>query len=128
MSIKTSVLVCYSLREALRLSSDTWASQVRLPSSAESWRGRAPGRPATRGGAWEEREDVNGHVISTLNRCMPGLDLAAGDIVRPHRVPGPNSRVIVRFVRSGQSSVRDQIWTRRLELRGRELFISESLT
>ncbi|KAF0310578.1 hypothetical protein FJT64_018444 [Amphibalanus amphitrite] len=27
-----------------------------------------------------------------------------------------------------RSSVRDQIWTRRLELRGRELFISESLT
>ncbi|KAF0303748.1 Rho GTPase-activating protein 190 [Amphibalanus amphitrite] len=41
---------------------------------------------------------------------------------------GPNHRVIVRFVRSGQGSVRDAVMARRLELRGKDLYINESLT
>lgn len=85
------------------------------------------GRSAAPGSGWEQ-EDVNGLVISTLNRCMPGLDLIDSDIDRAHRLPGPNNRVIVRFVRSGQNSVRDQVMARRLELRGRELYVNESLT
>ena len=79
------------------------------------------------GAGWQE-EDVNAHVIHTLNRCMPGLDLIDSDIDRAHRLPGPNNRAIVRFVRSGQGSVRDRVMSRRLELRGRELYINESLT
>ena len=80
------------------------------------------------GGGWEEREDVNALVINTLNRSLPGLNLIEEDIDRAHRLPGPNNKVIVRFVRSGQGSVRDQTWSRRLELRGKDLFINESLT
>ena len=79
-----------------------------------------------RGG--EEREDISALVVATLNRCMPGLSVDVSDIDRAHRLPGPNNRVIVRFVRSGQDSVRDQVMTRRLELRGRDLYINESLT
>ena len=86
------------------------------------------GQSAAGGGGWEEREDVNALVIHTLNRSMQGLNLIEEDIDRAHRLPGPNNRVIVRFVRSGQGSVRDQVWSRRLELRGKDLFINESLT
>ncbi|KAF0303969.1 hypothetical protein FJT64_024103 [Amphibalanus amphitrite] len=89
------------------------------PGSAGSGRGR-------RDGSWEE--NINALVIDTLNRNMPGLNISEDQIDRAHRLPGPNNRVIVRFVRSGQGSARDRVWTRRLELRGRELFISESLT
>ena len=91
-------------------------------------RGGASGRPAARDRGWEEREDINGLVVDTLNRCMPGLGLANSDIDRAHRLPGPNNRVIVRFVRPGQDSARDQVMARRLELRGKDLFINESLT
>ena len=107
--------------------------------SADRRDGITPGQsaPSARGvreksgarvGEWEEREDVNALVISVLNRSMPGLDITASDMDRAHRLPGPNNRVIVRFVRSGEGSVRDQVMTRRLELRGRELFVNESLT
>ena len=88
----------------------------------------ARGGVAGRGGGWEEREDVNTLVVQTLNRCMPGLSLVDSDIDRAHRLPGPNNRVIVRFVRSGQNSARDMVMSRRLELRGRDLFVNESLT
>ena len=87
------------------------------------------GGPAARGeGRAEEREDVNALVISTLNKCMPGINLSESDIDRAHRLPGPNHKVIVRFVRSGQGSVRDEVMTGRLELRGRDLYVNESLT
>ena len=98
---------------------------------------RGPGDPASvvRGGSVvrgeggaEEREDVNALVINTLNKCMPGINLNASDIDRAHRLPGPNHKVIVRFVRSGRGSVRDEVITRRLELRGRDLYVNESLT
>ena len=88
-------------------------------------------RRGTRGtgdGDRDEREDVNVLIIHTLNRVMPGLNMSASDIDRAHRLPGPNNRVIVRFVCSGQGSVREQVFSRRLELRGKELFINESLT
>ena len=88
----------------------------------------ARGQSAAGGRGWEEREDVNALVIAVLNRSMPGLNIIEEDIDRAHRLPGPNNRVIVRFVRSGQGSVRDKVWSRRLELRGKELFINESLT
>lgn len=100
------------------------------PDSAEAGSSRlgARGRSAAGGGGWEEREDVNALVVGTLNRCMPGLNLVDADIASAHRLPGPNNRVIVRFVRWGPDSARDQVWTRRLELRGKELFVGESLT
>ena len=85
-------------------------------------------RGAARSGDREEREDINTLVIETLNRCMPGLGMNASDIDRAHRLPGANNRVIVRFTRSGEGSIRDCVMSRRLELRGRELYISESLT
>ena len=92
-------------------------------------RGVTRGRSVTRGDrGGEEREDINALVVTTLNRCMPGLNIAVNDIDRAHRLPGPNNRVIVRFVRSGQGSVRDEVMARRLELRGRDLFVNESLT
>ena len=99
------------------------------PAGSAAAGGGERSRSAARGGGWEEREDVNALVVGTLNRCMPGLGLVSEDIDRAHRLPGPNNRVIVRFVRSGQGSVREQVWTRRLELRrGKDLFINESLT
>ncbi|KAF0302330.1 hypothetical protein FJT64_025580 [Amphibalanus amphitrite] len=90
-------------------------------------RGRAVARGGGGNGGWEQ-EDINALVVNTLNQCMPGLNLVNGDIDRAHRLPGPNHRVIVRFVRSGQGSVRDAVMARRLELRGKELYINESLT
>ena len=83
---------------------------------------------APRAGDWEEREDINALVVDTLNRSMPGLNMSVSDIDRAHRLPGPNNRVIVKFVRSGEGSVRDLVMSRRLELRGRDLFVNESLT
>ena len=96
--------------------------------SAPSAGGVRRGARGAGGGDWEEREDVDALVVNTLNRSMPGLNMSVSDIDRAHRLPGPNNRVIVRFVRSGQCSVRDQVMSRRLELRGRELFVNESLT
>ena len=121
-------------------SADSGQGQLTVTSqSADHPGGSAPGQsgPAARGvrgrsvagaGEREEREDVNGLVIRTLNQCMSGLNITTGDIDRAHRLPGPNNRVIVRFIRSGEGSVRDQIMARRLELRGRDLFVNESLT
>ena len=60
---------------------------------------------------------------------MPWLDLREQDIDRAHRLPGPNHRVIVKFVQSGAGSKRDLLMTRRTELRGYDdLFVNESLT
>ena len=74
-------------------------------------------------------EDVYGLVIGAVRARLPGLDITSDDIDRAHRLPGPNNRVIVRFVHSGPGSVREQLMTRRLELRGHnDLFINESLT
>lgn len=80
------------------------------------------------GGRGGEREDIHGLVVSTLNRCLPGLNMCDADIDRAHRLPGAGNRIIVRFVHSGRGSIRDQVYWRRLSLRGRDLFISESLT
>ena len=96
--------------------------------------GRTPDQSAAgtgggwRGVAWEERENVNALVVTTLNRCMPGPGIDTRDIDRVHRLPGPNNREIVCFVRLGQGSIQDQVIMRRLELRGRDLFVNESLT
>lgn len=79
-------------------------------------------------GAGEE-EDISHLVISALQTRMPGLDLEERDIDRAHRLPGPNNRVIVKFVQSGVGSKRDQLLSRRTELRGyNDLFVNESLT
>ena len=67
-------------------------------------------------------------VVNTLNRCLSGLNMCENDIDRAHRLPGPNNRVIVRFVRSGMGSVRDRVMWRRLELSGKDLYVNESLT
>ena len=104
-------------------SADRPAAAGRGQSAGSAARGRS-----ARAGDWEEREDINGLVINTLNQHLPGLGLTVGDIDRAHRLPGPNNRVIVRFVRSGEGSIRDQVMARRMELRGKELFINESLT
>ena len=84
-------------------------------------RGRGPGET-------EDREDICGLVVNTVNRMLPGVNMTARDIDRAHRIPGPNNRIIVRFVQSGQGSVREEIMWRRLELRGIDLFCNESLT
>ena len=92
------------------------------PAAARAGRGER-GRDAA------EPEDVCGLVISAVKERLRGLDIHEEDIDRAHRLPGPNHRVIVRFVRSGQNSIRDQLMTRRLELRHHnDLFINESLT
>ena len=75
-----------------------------------------------------EREDINTLVVTTLNSRMPGMNMTEQDIDRAHRLPGPNNRVIVKFVRTGQGSVRDAVMWRRLELRGNDLFVGENLS
>ena len=76
-----------------------------------------------------EPEDVHKLVIDAVRARLSGLDITEDDIDRAHRLPGRNNKVIVRFVRSGPGSARDQLMTRRLELRGHnDLFINESLT
>lgn len=90
--------------------------------------GSAAERRVAGGGEREEREDVCGLVVRTLNQSMPGLNMSEMDIDRAHRLPGANHRVIVRFVRSGDGSVRDRVFWRRLSLRGQQLYINESLT
>lgn len=100
-----------------------------LPPSAR--RGGQGGAPEQRGGGGsrtEDREDINNLVVSTLNHCFQDLHVEVRDIDRAHRLPGPNNRVIVRFVRSGPGSIRDVIMWRRLELKGRDLYVNESLT
>ena len=108
-------------------------SADRPPSSAAPAPGPDAGAERRRdgggsGGRGGEREDINHLVVSTLNRCLPGLNMSDADIDRAHRLPGAGNRIIVRFVRSGRNSVRDQVYWRRLSLRGKELFVSESLT
>ena len=107
------------------------------PTAGSADRPPAPPRPAAAdqrgtaggdGGRGGEREDIHGLVVSTLNRCLPGLNMCDADIDRAHRLPGAGNRIIVRFVHSGRGSIRDQVYWRRLSLRGRDLFISESLT
>ncbi|KAF0297606.1 hypothetical protein FJT64_004954 [Amphibalanus amphitrite] len=74
-------------------------------------------------------EDINGLVVGVIRERFRDLSFTEADIDRAHRLPGPNNRVIIRFVRSGAGSVREQLMTRRMELRGRgDLFINESLT
>ena len=87
--------------------------------------GRADG--GGRGGT--QGEDINGLIIGLIQSRFQGLDITSSDIDRAHRLPGPNFRVIVRFVRSGSGSVREQLMSRRMELRGtNNLYINESLT
>ena len=84
--------------------------------------GGGGGRSA--GGGAEGVEDINGLVISVIRGRFDGLHITDGDIDRAHRLPGPNNLVIVRFVRSGLGSVRDQLMSRRMELRHRgDLFV-----
>lgn len=74
-------------------------------------------------------EDIHNLVIGVVGSRLPGINIRDEDIDRAHRLPGPNNRVIVRFVRSGPNSIRDQLMSRRLELRHcNDLFINESLT
>ena len=96
-------------------------------SAADAASGDARGRGA-RDGEREEREDIHALVITTLNQNLPGINITQQDIDRAHRLPGRNHRVIVRFVRSGDGSVRDRVMGRRLELAGKDLYVSESLT
>ena len=68
-------------------------------------------------------------MISAIGARLPDINMRDEDIDRAHRLPGPNNRIIVRFVRSGPNSIRDQLMSRRLELRHcNDLFINESLT
>ena len=100
------------------------------PSADTSSRGDAvSGGRATDRRDEAEVEDVCSLVIGAVKARLCGIDIREEDIDRAHRLPGRNNRVIVRFVRSGQNSIRDQLMSRRLELRHHnDLFINESLT
>ena len=107
---------------------ETRTAAVTRPEPAEDAR-EAQGRRTGHGDiVSEEEEDVTSLVVNTLNRCMDGLNMNDMDIDRAHRLPGANNRVIVRFVRSGAGSIRDQVMWRRLELKGKDLYVNESLT
>ena len=108
-----------------------WAGRILTPkrsiATMSYWLGLAEVAGGGRCGG-EEREDVCALVVTTLNQCIPGLDVDVSDIDCTHRLPGPNNRVIVRFVRSGQDNVRDQVMSRRLELRGRDLYLHQRVS
>lgn len=74
-----------------------------------------------------EAEDVEKMVLSVVRENFRDLNISASDIARAHRLPG-EQKVICRFVRSGRGSLRDQLYYRRLELKGKEVFINECLT
>ena len=91
--------------------------------------GGGGGRAGGAGRGEGEVEDINQLVVGVVRRRFRDIDISVSDIDRAHRIPGPNHRVIVRFVRSGSGSVREQLMTRRMELRGsNDLFVNESLT
>ena len=97
--------------------------------SADARPAASSARGAARGGRdAPEVEDVNSLVIETVRARLPGLHIEDADIDRCHRLPGGNHKIIIRFVRSGPGSIRDQLMSRRLELRGQELYVNESLT
>ena len=103
------------------------ANPARGEPESEPDGGAQRGRPAAAGST--EEENVGRQVISVLQARMPWLNLREQDIDRAHRLPGPNHRVIVKFVQSGAGSKRDLLLTRRTELRGyNDLFVNESLT
>ena len=97
----------------------------RLPSLVLS--GSAIGaRPASPG---PDGENVEQLVVDTLKKHFRDLPITLEDIDRAHRLPGESSRkVICRFTKSGRGSIRDTIYQRRMELRGRDLYINECLT
>ena len=66
-------------------------------------------------------------VVTAVRQNFRDLNITANDIARAHRMPG-EQRVICRFVRSGKGSVRDQIYFRRLELKGTNMYVNESVT
>ena len=114
-------------------SSAPHAPQAGAPAAGHQQQDHQPAGGASRGGATrrteqEEKEDVYALVINTINQLLPGVNMTSRDIDRAHRIPGPNNRVIVRFTHSGEGSVRDQVYGRRLELAGKDFYISESLT
>lgn len=74
-----------------------------------------------------EAEDVEKTVLSVVRENFRDLDISASDIARAHRLPG-EQKVICRFVRSGRGSLRDQIYYRRMELKGKDIYINECLT
>ena len=84
------------------------------------------GRPAEPG---PDGENVEQLVVDTLKKHFRDLPIRLEDIDRAHRLPGESGRkIICRFTKSGRGSIRDTIYQRRMELRGRELYINECLT
>ncbi|KAF0308094.1 hypothetical protein FJT64_002192 [Amphibalanus amphitrite] len=74
-----------------------------------------------------EAEDVEKTVLSVVRENFQDLNINASDIARAHRLPG-EQKIICRFVRSGRGSLRDQIYYRRMELKGKDIYINECLT
>ena len=96
----------------------------RLPSLVLS--GAAVGKRPPPG---PDGENVEQLVVDTLKKHFRDLPVKLEDIDRAHRLPGESGqKLICRFVKSGRGSIRDVIYQRRMELRGRELYINESLT
>ena len=73
-----------------------------------------------------EAEDVERTVLEVV-RHHYNVNVSSADIARAHRLPG-EQKVIVRFIQSGRGSLRDQIYYRRLELRGTGIFVNECLS
>ena len=75
------------------------------------------------------REDVQDIVIRAVKDNL-GITLPREEIDRAHRM-SEGRKIIVRFLRSGESSIRDRIYQQRLQQTGRSdgrLFVNESLT
>lgn len=96
----------------------------RLPAGSAA--GAAPGSPE---GEQTPREDVQDIVIRAVKDNL-GITLPREEIDRAHRM-SEGRKIIVRFLRSGESSIRDRIYQQRLQQTGRSdgrLFVNESLT
>lgn len=101
------------------------------PADAAGGMAEAPGAAAGRGR--DPPEDVEATIIRVIKEKM-NIDVRRDDIDRAHRLAG-GRKIIVRFVRSGSSSVRGRIYANRIPKPGRgegdsspKLFVNESLT
>lgn len=94
-------------------------SAPRAPRTADNSLSRQP----------REYEDVATTVVELLNAAFPDMHVHISDIDRAHR--GQGNKIWCRFVRSGNGSVRDLVYSSRLSSalpKGNQLYISEALT
>ena len=65
-------------------------------------------------------------VVRKLLKEHMGYQVKEEQINRAHRIR--SGKIVVKFNRTGLGSDKDQVWKRRIRLKGKDLFVQESLT